>query len=102
MENCPRCNTANEEDANFCIKCGSAIGPAAAGWFSEDFNRLVKDFTKDMESFGNEAARRAEDFTREITSELDRLFRGRSVCPGCGATWPGVHDYCAKCGSRIR
>ncbi|NIP34945.1 MAG: hypothetical protein GWN18_08380 [Thermoplasmata archaeon] len=55
-----------------------------------------------MERFGKDAARRAEEFTRELGSELDRMFRGRSVCPQCGSSWPGVHDYCAKCGSKIR
>ncbi len=102
MVKCPSCDTDNVGDANFCVKCGAAVGPEAAGWFSEDFNQMARDFAKDMERFGKDAARRAEEFTRELGSELDRMFRGRSVCPQCGSSWPGVHDYCAKCGSKIR
>ncbi len=79
MVRCPSCDAENVGDANFCVKCGAAVGKTASAWFSEDFDLMAKDFAKDMEAFGKEAAKRAQEFTREIGSELDRMFRGRSV-----------------------
>jgi len=102
MTRCPSCDKENVEDANFCVKCGAVIDGNAPGWSSEEYNERAREFAKDMERYGKEAARRAEEFTRDLGSELDRLFRGRSVCPRCGASWPGVHDHCAKCGAEIR
>ena len=102
MVKCPSCDKENVEDANFCVRCGAAVGAAASGWSSDEFNERAKEFAKDMERFGKDAGKRAEEFTRDVASELERFFKGQSVCPQCGSEWHGVHDYCAKCGSEIR
>jgi rRNA maturation endonuclease Nob1 len=102
MAHCSTCGKENVEDAIFCKSCGAAMGAAASGWVSEDFDKRAKEFTKEMERYGTEAADRAEVFARDIISDVERFLRGRSVCPKCDASWPGVHDYCAKCGARIR
>ncbi len=102
MVHCSTCGKENVEDANFCRNCGAAVGVAASGWVSEDFEKRAKEFTKDMERYGAEAANRAEEFAKDIISDVERFVRGRSICPKCDASWPGVHDFCAKCGTRIR
>jgi len=98
---CPSCGKENPEDANFCKVCGTAVKAGSSGWVSEDFDQRVNNFAKEMERYGKEASRRAEVFGRDLVSDMERFVRGRSVCPECGTSWPGVHDYCAKCGSRI-
>ena len=102
MVHCSTCGKDNVDDANFCRNCGAAIGVAASGWVSEDFEKRAKEFTKDMERYGAEAANRAEEFAKDIISDVERFVRGRSICPKCDASWPGVHDFCAKCGTKIR
>jgi hypothetical protein len=90
------------DDAKFCRTCGEAIGVAAPGRTGDDIDKMAKDFAKDMERYGKEAGRRAEEFARDITSDVKQFIRGESVCPQCETSWRGVHDYCAKCGSGIK
>jgi predicted amidophosphoribosyltransferase len=101
MVHCSTCGKENVADANFCRHCGAAVAGAASAWVSEDMEARAKEFARDMERFGKEAGQRAEEFARDLINDVERLVRGRSVCPKCEASWPGVHDYCARCGSKI-
>jgi hypothetical protein len=62
----------------------------------------AKEFARDMERYGKEAGKKAETFAKGFVSDVERFISGRSVCPKCEASWPGVHDYCANCGSPIK
>ncbi len=101
MVNCPSCGKENPDDANFCKGCGTAVRAGRSGWASEDFDQRVKEFSKDMERYGKEASRRAEAFAKDLINDLEKFVGGRSVCTKCGTSWPGVHDYCAKCGNKM-
>jgi len=99
---CAPCDNECADDASFCSKCGSVIGTHESGWTSAEFEARAKDFAKDMERYGKEAAKKAETFTRGLIRDVEKLVQGRSVCVRCGTSWPGVHDYCAKCGAEIK
>lgn len=101
MVKCPSCERDNVEDANFCVKCGAVIGNQRSGWSSAEFETRARDFAKDMERYGKEAGRKAEAFAKGLIRDVEKIVQGRSVCEKCGSSWPGAHDYCAKCGSKI-
>ena len=99
MVYCSKCGKDNVEEANFCHKCGAAVGVTD---FEGSFDEKVDRFAKQMEAFGKEAGKKAEKFGRQVSIEMERMTRGTSVCPSCNSSYPGRHNNGGKCGTEIK
>ncbi len=94
---CPDCGKENVDDAVFCVRCGSRV----SGDYWATVNDKIESFGEDMDKFGRDVGEKAERWARNFAEEVERMFRGQSVCPKCGTVFPGRHNYCGKCGAEI-
>lgn len=74
MVTCSKCETKNEEGANYCVKCGATLAvPREESW-ERKMEKWGEDFGKRAEEWGEDFGKRAEewgkDFGRQAEKEL--------------------------------
>ena len=68
MVHCPKCWTNNEKDAKYCAKCGAILeGSPSTRAFDN------------MDEWGEDVGKRAEEFGRRIEGECFGLPQGGSI-----------------------
>ncbi|MDH5793691.1 MAG: zinc ribbon domain-containing protein [Candidatus Bathyarchaeota archaeon] len=60
MVYCTKCGAKNEEDVEFCIKCGANLGVSREKRFERRAKEWGEDFGKRAEEWGEQFGRRAE------------------------------------------
>jgi uncharacterized membrane protein YvbJ len=96
MPYCTKCGKKNDDDAEYCNKCGNYIG-------------MDSSFEKDIDEFAEKIGRKAEELGERIGKKAEEI--GKSVkeafssepkyCSDCKIELKDDALYCWKCGNKI-
>ena len=115
MVYCWKCGTKNDDDAEFCKKCGSNLKDTRRAFekelksFTEDIGRGAEIVGKKAEELGKDLAKKAKKFVQVMVREANDF--GKSVekslrtnpkhCKKCGAKLLPGSEFCSKCGKQV-
>ena len=72
---CPKCGKENNDDAQFCSKCGNSLTDKTSG--SSSFEKQVEDFAAGVERVGEKAGKKIEQAAKrfgEETQDIGKRF----------------------------
>jgi uncharacterized membrane protein YvbJ len=96
MVYCHKCGKKNDDDAQYCTKCGDYIAESSS--FEKNIERAAEEFGRKAEQFGKRMEKRAREFTRSMKERADLKTK---QCPACGTEIDDAAMYCWKCGKKI-
>lgn len=64
---CSKCGTENDDDAEFCSKCGNSLNVK-----NSSFEKQVEGFAEGVGRFGKKAGKRFEETTKRFENATDR------------------------------
>ena len=96
MPYCHKCGTKNDDDAQYCTKCGNYLVKNSA--FEENIEKAAEEFGKKAEQFGKRIEKKAKEFAKSIEERTDPESK---KCPDCGIELNYDAIYCWKCGKKI-
>ena len=109
---CPYCDSFNDPDYNYCIKCGydiSSIKPKNEDVVKENLGKPIARDEKFCPECGN-ANKRSDkncsicnyDFTRKKSGLRVALSTNPKLCPYCHGFNENKNNYCYKCGYKLK
>jgi len=115
MVYCWKCGIKNDDDSEFCKKCGSNLKDTRRAFekelenFTEDIGRGAEIVGKKAEELGKHLAKRAKQFAKAIVKEANEF--GKSVeksiranpkhCQKCGEKLLPGSEFCSMCGKKV-
>jgi len=68
MVNCQKCGKKNDDDAQYCSKCGNSL--TGTGAKSKSFEKQIGDFAEEVEHIGKKAGKTIEKGVKSIGEEV--------------------------------
>ena len=96
MPYCDKCGKKNDDDAEYCTKCGNYI--AAGSTFEKDIENAAEEFGRKAEQFGKHIEKKAKAFAKSVEERTDSKAK---QCPDCGTELKSDAIFCWKCGKKI-
>ena len=93
MVYCNECGKKNDDDAQYCTKCGNYIAEGSA--FEKNIEKAAEEFGRKAEQFGKRMEKR---FGKSAEESSDSKAKH---CPACGAELHSDAKFCWKCGKKI-
>ena len=95
MVYCYYCGKKNDDDAQYCMKCGSFIAEGSS--FEKNIEAWAEEFGKRAEDFGKRMEKRARAFAKSMNEhgEVNTI-----QCPACSVVVASDALYCWKCGKK--
>lgn len=94
MSYCNKCGKKNDDNAQYCIKCGNYIIKTSS--IEEDIDKWAEEFGKKAEQFGKHIEKKAKEFVKKM-EEISEPKK----CPQCGSESDIDAKFCWKCGKKI-
>ena len=95
MPFCNKCGKKNDDDAQYCIKCGNYLTKKSS--IEEDIDKWAEEFGKKAERFGKHIEKKAKEFTKKM-EEISETKK----CLHCSAKINIDAKFCWKCGKKIK
>ena len=91
---CSKCGKKNDDDAQYCTKCGNYIAKSSS--IEKDVERWAEDFGKKAEDFGKRIEKKAKELTQ---TEEEKAQSKPKQCSECKTELKYDSRYCWKCGN---
>ena len=96
MTYCNECGKKNDDDAQYCTKCGNYLTKTSS--WEKDIEKFAEDFGKKAEQFGKHIEKRAKEFAKKIEESSESNIRH---CLHCNAELDRDANFCWICGKKI-
>jgi len=96
MVYCNECGKKNDDDAQYCTKCGNYIAEGSA--FEKNIEKAAEEFGRKAEQFGKRMEKKVREF---VKSENESLRSKAKNCPSCETEIDSDAKFCWKCGNEI-
>ena len=96
MPYCHKCGTKNDDDAQYCTKCGNYLAKDNA--FEKNIEKAAEEFGKKAERFGKRMEKMGKEFAKSVEERTDSKHK---KCPNCEIELDDDAIYCWKCGKKI-
>ena len=96
MPYCSECGKKNDDDAQYCTKCGNYI--AASSDFEKDVDKFAEEFGRKAEQFGKRIEKKAKEFAKTVEENTTSKTKD---CPDCKEELDNDAKFCWKCGKEI-
>jgi uncharacterized membrane protein YvbJ len=96
MVYCKECGKKNDDDAQYCTKCGNYI--AEGGAFEKNIEKAAEEFGRKAEQFGKHIEKKAKAFGKSVEKSFNSEAKD---CTDCGADLKSDAIFCWKCGNKI-
>ena len=78
MVYCNECGKKNDDDAQYCTKCGNYIAEGSA--FEKDIEKTAEEFGRKAERFGKHIEKKAKAFAESIEQSTESKEKYCSDC----------------------
>jgi len=96
MVYCNECGKKNDDDAQYCTKCGNYIAEGSA--FEKNIEKAAEEFGRKAEQFGKHIEKKTKAFAKSVEERTDSKAK---QCPDCGTELDSDATFCWKCGKKI-
>ena len=96
MTYCSKCGKKNDDDAEYCNKCGNYIGKGRS--LEKNIDKFAEEFGKKAEQFGKRIEKKAKEFGKSVEQSFNSKAK---YCTDCGAELKSDAMFCWKCGNKI-
>ena len=96
MPYCNKCGKKNDDDAEYCTKCGNYIGKGSS--FEKNIDEFAEKIERTAEEFGEFVGKTVGELGRAVDRTLNPKLK---KCKDCGTESSNKAIYCWKCGNKI-
>ena len=96
MPYCDECGKKNDDDAQYCTKCGNYIAKSSS--FEKDIDRFAEELGRKAERFGKQIEKKAKEFAESVGESSRSTVK---QCSYCDAEIDNDAKFCWKCGKKI-
>ena len=96
MVYCNECGKKNDDDTQYCTKCGNYIAKGNA--FEKNIETAAEEFGRKAERFGKRIEKKAKEFAKSVEQKSDS---NAMCCRGCETELNNDAKFCWKCGNKI-
>lgn len=96
MSYCNECGMKNDDDAQYCTKCGNFLAKDSS--FEKDIDKFAEEFGRKAEQFGKRIEKKAKAFAKSVEESSRSTIMH---CSGCGTELDSDAKFCRKCGKKI-
>ena len=96
MTYCSECGKKNDDDAEYCTKCGNYIAKSSS--FEKDVEKFAEEFGRKAEEFGKRVEKKAKELTRTDEEKAQSMPKH---CSDCDVNLDYDAKFCWKCGNEI-
>lgn len=96
MVYCSDCGKKNDNDAQYCTKCGNYIAQSSS--LEKNIEKAAEEFGKKAEEFGKHLEKRARKFAKSMEESFGSPSKN---CIACGTKLEKYAKFCWKCGKKI-
>ncbi len=96
MPYCHECGKKNDDDSQYCTKCGKYI--AEGSTFEKDIEKVAEEFGRKAEQFGKHIEKKAKAFAKSVEQSAESKEKHCSYCK-TELDYNAIY-YC-KCGKKI-
>ena len=96
MTYCNECGKKNDDDAQYCTKCGNYLIKRSK--WEKNIEEAAEEFGRKAEQFGKHVEKKARAFAKSMEEGTNSTAM---QCPGCGAELDSDSIYCTKCGKKV-
>ena len=97
MPYCSECGKKNDDDSQYCTKCGNHIGTTSD--FERGIEKFAEEFGRKAEQFGKSIEKKVKEFAKSLEEETSSKTKD---CPDCKEEINTNDRYCWKCGKEIK
>lgn len=96
MNYCQKCGHKNDDDAEYCNKCGNYLAKPSS--FEKDIEKAAEEFGRKAEEFGKRIEKKAKDFSKSVE---EKSHSETKHCSDCDIDLDYDAKFCWKCGKEI-
>ena len=96
MTYCNECGKKNDDDAQYCTKCGNYLTKRSK--WEKNIEEAAEEFGRKAERFGKRVEKKAKEFAKSMEERNNSTSR---QCKSCGTELDSDSVYCTKCGKKI-
>ena len=93
---CNECGKKNDDDAQYCTKCGNYIAKGSS--FEKDIDKFSEEFGRKAEQFGKRIEKKAKAFAKSVEESFNSEAK---YCSDCGTELDSDAKFCSKCGNGL-
>jgi uncharacterized membrane protein YvbJ len=97
MPYCYKCGKKNDDDAQYCTKCGNYLAKHSS--FEKNIDKFAEDLGRKAEQFGQRMEKKAKKFAKSVEQSV--VSKGKK-CPDCMIDLSRAAKFCWKCGKEIK
>lgn len=97
MPYCNECGKKNDDDAQYCTKCGNYLAKRSS--FEKDIDKFAEEFGRKAEQFGKRIEKKAKEFAKSVEQSVGSKEK---KCPYCRLDLKSDAKFCWKCGKEIK
>lgn len=96
MPYCNECGKKNDDDAQYCTKCGNYLAKSSS--VEKDIDKFAEEFGRKAEQFGKRIEKKVKAFAKSV----EESSRSTAMhCSDCGTELDSDAKFCRKCGKKI-
>ena len=95
MDYCQKCGKKNDEDAEYCTKCGNYLARPSS--FEKKIDKYADEFGRKAEEFGKRIEKKAKDFAKSVEENSHQKVKH---CSDCNIDLDYDAKFCWKCGKK--
>ena len=96
MPYCDECGKKNDDDAQYCTKCGNYLAKSSS--FEKNIEKAAEEFGRKAERFGKRMEKMGKEFAKSVEERTDSKPK---KCPDCEIDLEDDAIYCWKCGKKF-
>ena len=96
MPFCNECGEKNDDDAQYCTKCGNYLTKSSK--WEKNIEEAAEEIGRKAERFGKRVEKKAKAFAKSMEERSNSTSRH---CIGCGTELDSDSIYCTKCGKKV-
>ena len=97
MVYCNECGKKNDDDAQYCTKCGNYIAKDSP--IEKNIDKYAEEFGRKAEQFGKRIEKKAKEFAKSVEQSVNS---NEKKCPDCKIDLESDAKFCWKCGKEIK
>lgn len=95
MPYCDECGKKNDDDAQYCTKCGNYLAKGSS--FEKDIDKFAEEFGRKAEQFGKQIEKKVKAFAKSVEQSSRSTTKH---CLDCGIELDSDAKFCRKCGKK--
>jgi hypothetical protein len=96
MNYCQKCGHKNDEDAEYCNKCGSYLNKPSS--WEKDIEEFADKIGRKAEQFGKRVEKKAKEFSKSVE---EKSYSETKHCSDCEVDLDYDAKFCWKCGKKL-